>query len=325
VTVDGVERHQVDNGAGWMLSLRRYPRTSGTKGRPLLIVPGYGMNSFIFGFHPQGLSLAAYLASRGIEVWTVDLRGQGDSTKTHDAQAAEVYGLGDLAVTDLSAAIGRVLEVSGQRELNLLGASLGASLVFAHLACVAGAPVHTVVCFGGLVTWVEVPTVLKTIFASPRIAGALRLKGTRKLAALALPTLARWAPGFLSIYIHAQSTDISHTETMVRTVEDPNPHINREIAEWISRRELVVRGVNVSRALAQMFNPMICVVANQDGIVPKETARAPYDAIGSEHKELLAVGDAKKPIAHADLFLSTGAQDRIFAKVADFILRHEEH
>ena len=49
---------------------------------PVVILPGYGMNSFIFGFHPRGLSLEAYLASRGIEVWSVDLRGQGRARST---------------------------------------------------------------------------------------------------------------------------------------------------------------------------------------------------------------------------------------------------
>jgi esterase/lipase len=107
---------------------------------------------------------------------------------------------------------------------------------------------------------------------------------------------------------------------MIQTVEDPNPRVNREIAEWIGRRELIVRGVNVSRALARMRYPFLCVVARNDGVVPPETSRAIYEAIGSEDKVLFEVGDAKQPIAHADLFCSTGAQDKIFAPIAEFLL-----
>jgi pimeloyl-ACP methyl ester carboxylesterase len=322
------ETHFVENGAGWELALRRVApwgdaHARGARRRPVLIVPGYGMNSFIFGFHPHGLSLEAYLASEGLEVWSVDLRAQGKARKTPGiARDHDRYGLAELAIDDVGAAIDHVLArtATGAAELDLIGCSLGASLAFAHLACVPDARVHTVVSMGGLVTWTDVPPLVRALFYSRRVAGSLRLKGTRTLAGFALPALGRWAPGLLSMYLHTQSTDITFASTMIQTVEDPNPHVNREIADWIARRDLVVRDVNVSRALAGMRYPFLCVVANQDGIVPPRTAGAPYDEIGSTDKVLLKVGDASHPIAHADLFVSTGAQEQIFAKIAAFLL-----
>jgi pimeloyl-ACP methyl ester carboxylesterase len=319
--------HFIDNGQGHRLALRRVAPHSGApigahaRARPLLIVPGYGMNSFIFSFHPHGLSLEAYLASRGIEVFSVDLRIQGASERTAAAGLADRYGLSDLADTDVGVAIDAVRELLGGDGLvDVLGASLGASLVLGHLAMHPDAPVGSVVSLGGLVTWVRVPWVVRALFGSPGVIGRVPFRGTRKLAGFALPALARVAPGLLSIYLHTQSTDIADAKKMVETVEDPNRHVNREIAEWVRRRELVLGGVNVSQALPSIRNPLLCVVAMQDGIVPPETGRAIYDAIGSARKELLCVGTASSPIAHADLFLSTGAQDAIFAKIADFLL-----
>jgi pimeloyl-ACP methyl ester carboxylesterase len=275
------------------------------------------MNSFIFSFHPRGLSLEAYLASRGIDVFAVDLRGQGASVHVTGARR---YGLRDLADADIGAALAYVRDTTGSDRVDVVGASLGASLVFGHLALHPEAQVASVVSLGGLVTWVKVPWIVRTIFASPAIIGRVPFKGTRRLAGLALPALARVAPGLLSVYLHTASTDIEQAETMIRTVEDPNPDINREIAEWVRSKELVLAGVNVSRALPSITNPFLCVVAMQDGIVPAETGRAIYDAIGSTRKELLEVGTPDAPIAHADLFLSTGAQERIFARIADFLL-----
>ena len=322
------DRSHANNGAGWKLAFRRIApaATVSTARRPVLIVPGYGMNSFIFGFHPRGLSLEAYLASRGLEVWSVDLRAQGLSEKEPgDPRGDAPFGLAELAIDDVGTALIHVLRETHDREkrIDLIGCSLGTSLVFAHLACVRDAPVASVVSMGGLVTWTKVPPLVRALFYSPRLAGSVRLTGTRKLAGFALPTLARFAPGFLSMYLHTRSTDIGDAATMIQTVEDPNPTINREIAEWIARRDLVIRNVNVSRALGGMRYPFLCVVANQDGIVPPETARAPFDEIGSEDKELLEVGDQDLPIAHADLFLSTGAQERIFAKIADFLIARD--
>src|SRR5262249_2742551 len=92
--------HTIPNGDGWHLSLfqtwddRRFVPGR----RPVLIVPGYGMNSFIFSFHPRGLSLEGYLAHAGFEVWRVDMRGQG---RSRSVGGGDEYGLEDLALTDL--------------------------------------------------------------------------------------------------------------------------------------------------------------------------------------------------------------------------------
>src|ERR1051326_6861472 len=72
----------VSNKCGHDLAVRRVAAAPSGKGaRPVVIVPGYGMNSFIFGFHPQERSLEATLAHRGLVVYAADLRGQGRSRR----------------------------------------------------------------------------------------------------------------------------------------------------------------------------------------------------------------------------------------------------
>jgi len=316
-----IDKFYVDNRAGWRLSMARY-RLEGKepKGRPILIVPGYGMNSFIFSFHPNGPSMVEVLAARGLEVWTVDLRGQG---RTIRAKGTNRYSMGDLAVEDLGAAIAHVLaktEVAHATKVDLVGCSLGTALIFAHCAIVATAPVHAIVSMAGLVTWRETHPLVRFAFGSPRMAGFMRLKNTRRLARLALPVVARVAPSLMSVYLNERSTDLSQAAKLVQAVEDPHPVVNREIAEWIARGDLVIRGVNVSERLPSMTYPFLCVVANADGIVMPATSRHTFDVIGSTKKTLLTVGDADLPIAHADLFLCKGAQLRVFAPIGDFLL-----
>src|SRR5688572_25539339 len=76
--------HRVPNGDGWDLSLfQTWDAATLVPGRnPVVIVPGYGMNSFIFSYHPRGLSLEAWLVREGFEVWRADLRAQGGSVST---------------------------------------------------------------------------------------------------------------------------------------------------------------------------------------------------------------------------------------------------
>lgn len=316
-----MERFLVDNRAGWRLAMSRTLPTGDAKhaARPVLIVPGYGMNSYIFGFHPSGPSMVECFAARGLEVWTVDLRGQGKSIQ---ARGNNRYGMADLAIEDLGAAIAYVLAntKTGATTLDVIGCSLGTALAFAHVACVPNAPVHALVSMAGLVTWKGAHPIVRFAFGSPRLVGLMRMRNTRQLARFALPVIARVAPSLLSVYLNEQSTDLTQAAKMVQTVEDPHPVINREIAQWIKRGDLVVRGVNVSEKVPAMKNPFFCVVANDDGIVLPVTSRHTYDMIGSETKRLLLVGDPEQPIAHADLFLCNGAQKRIFAPVADFLL-----
>ena len=50
-----IDHQEIHNGDGWWLSLRRtfHSEKLDPDKDPLLIIPGYGMNSFIFGFPPQ--------------------------------------------------------------------------------------------------------------------------------------------------------------------------------------------------------------------------------------------------------------------------------
>jgi hypothetical protein len=170
----------------------------------------------------------------------------------------------------------------------------------------------SMVAMGSPVRWVRIHPILRAAFSWPMLVGAIPVKGTRRFAELALPHLVRRLPWLLSIYLNPSITDTDAAREMVKTVEDPNRHINREIARWIRDRDLVLRGINVSEALPQMKNPLLCVVANGDGIVPRATAEFPYARIGATSKRLLEVGSEAVSMAHADMFVSNEAHARVF-------------
>ena len=308
----------VDDHAGHDLAVRVTPAERARKARPAIIVPGYGMNSFIFSFHPVERSLAATLAHAGIKVYSADLRGQG---KSRSRDRDDSYGMAELAVDDVGAVVDAVCERERCDQVDLIGCSLGTALAFGYLAHRGSTRVRSFVSMGGLVRWVEIAPLLRVIFSSPELAGKLKLKNTRTLARFAFPIVTRAFPGVLSLYVNASSSDLARASEIVETVEDPHAGINREIAEWIARRDLILRGVNVSVAIESMHHPLLCVIAKEDGIVPLATARDVFDRMGSKDKELLEIGgDRDKPIAHADLFLSTGAETRVFDPIARFLL-----
>ena len=227
----------VSNQCGHDLAVRRVAAAPSVKGtRPVIIVPGYGMNSFIFGFHPAERSLEATLAHHGLVVYAADLRGQGRSRR--EEGTSDEYGMAELAIDDIGAVIDHVRAREGADKVDLIGVSLGTSLALGHLAHRGSAKVGSFVSLGGLVRWVEIPPVLKVAFAWPALVGMVKMQNTRKFARHALPLVTRTFPRLLSLYVNASSSDLARAAEMVQTVEDPHAGINREIAEWIGRRDL---------------------------------------------------------------------------------------
>lgn len=312
--------HFIPNDDGWHLSLfQTWDESKRVAGRnPVLIVPGYGMNSYIFSYHPRGVSLEGYLAQAGFEVWRVDLRAQGRSVSVG---GGEDYGLVDLAMTDLGAAIRGALERSrtGASRADVIGASLGGTIMFIHAALDPKHAIGSMVAMGSPVRWVEIHPALKLAFSSPKLVGLVRFKGTRKIAKIALPHLVRRTPWLLSIYMNASTLDVSAADEMVKTVEDPNRHINREIAEWIRDRDLVLRDTNISEGIRKVRCPLLCVLARGDGIVPRKTAEFPFLTAGSPVKQLLEVGTEELSMAHADMFVSSEAHVRVFEPIARWL------
>lgn len=310
----------VDNQDGWGLALRRYVRASGADPTrpPLLFVPGYAMNSFILAYHPRGRSLVEYLADQGFEVWTVNLRAQGDSRRTGPHQR---FGMGELALVDLPAALDAVQARTRSRhpQVDVAGCSLGASLVYGYLAHHRqDHPIRRLVSMGGPLRWDEVHPLLRLAFRSATVAGLVPIRSTRRMARNLLPVLKRF-PALLSPYMNARRVDLTQADQLVNTVEDPVRYINRQVARWVQGRDLQLRGVNTSEALAGLPLDVLVVLANRDGIVPPAAACSVQQILGTGRVDVLRAGDDVHWYAHADLFIGDEAEQAVFEPMAAWL------
>ncbi len=315
--------HQVDNGEGWILSLRQVvdPEQLRRDLHPVLIVPGYGMNSSIFTYHGNGLSMEGVLAHAGFEVWAADLRNQGGSFATHGTRN---YGMAHLAIADLGAIwrFAREHTFTGKSEFHGIGCSLGATLLYLGVAA-GSAPLASLTSIAGPLRWVRVHPLIRILFSSPRLVGKIPIRGSRQFARLALPLLFRF-PRLLSPYLNPELVDKSDVRAFVRTVEDPSRRINQEIAEWFCRRELLYGGRPLSEHLKGFCRPFFCIAANGDGIVPPESVFSAYHTVGSAIRKRLEVGTPQQRFAHADLFISRAAPVVVFQPLARWLSEIEE-
>jgi polyhydroxyalkanoate synthase len=314
------ERFWVQTEDGWRLELLRFADKSNPSYKPVLFVPGYGMNSFILAYHPNGHSMVSYLVERGFEVWTANLRGQGESKGPRPTSRR--IGFRDLSLVDVPAVLNAVLKhtEADAQGVNAIGCSLGASLLYAYLAHFPQEnSLNSLIAIGGPLRWVKVHPLLQVAFRSPELAGIIPFAGTRALARAALP-IVKNAPSLLSLYMNARRIDLSRSSELVKTVEDPIPHLNKQIALWIRERDLIVDRLNVTRSMSAVTDlPLLCVLANQDGVVPPEVALSILDHIGSRDTEVLVAGDHRDWYAHADLFIARDAQQQVFEPMADWL------
>ena len=313
------DRHFAPNNDGWELALRRCvaPDSLDVGRRPLLIIPGYGMNSYIFDYHPNGPSMMESLATQGFEVWTVDLRNQG---RARNVGGHDEYQLGDIGCTDVPAALDYILDhtaTNGDR-VDGLGCSLGGSYLFIYASCVPGHRLGALVAMGAPLRWLDVHPAIRFAFGSPWLAGQLRMKYTRELAGFLFP-LALRVPQLLRMYMYTDHVDTSRPDLLVETVDDPNRHLNRELALWMKRGDLVIRGLNVTEAFGKVDLPLLAVVADADGIVPEATAMSAYEHSGARRKDVLRIGGPGRHYAHANLFIGNHAQDDVFRPVGSWL------
>ena len=318
-----IARHQVPNGAGWRLGLKQTVAPAlRREWRPVVIVPGYGMNAFIFGYHPRGRSMEVALAEAGFEVWSLDVRNQGESICDGGSRR---YGLKDLGLGDLGAAIDYILghTHTTATAVDTLGCSLGATLCFMQAALAERPRIGALVAMGGALRVEEVHPLLRLALKSPRLAGWIPIRGTRRLAEVVLPRL-RHVPWLLSTYLHPGIVDLSKASVLARTVEDPNRHLSRELGEWLRTKDLIIDGRNLTEEFAARVRcPLLCVVANGDGIVSPGSALSAREYGRMAVKDVLEVGTDEVRIAHADLFISDYAEEWLFKPMAAWLVRQQ--
>lgn len=107
--------------AGVTLFLQRLSVAGAKPQRQLLFAHGLTYSSHEFDVNVADYSLARYLARNGYAVWSVDIAGYGRSAAVMDGFMPD----SSYAADDLAAAAAKILEISGQKKLDVLGWSWG--------------------------------------------------------------------------------------------------------------------------------------------------------------------------------------------------------
>lgn len=300
---------------GWTLLMRRGTlggRASG--GTPVLLVPGFGMNSSIFTWHPGGPSLMEFLLRAGFDPWTVDLRGTRSS---RPPRAGARVRLADQAFLDLPAAAAHVLRHTGHARLHALGCSLGGALLYAW-AGRSSAPIERWVTMGSPLEWQDQSALLRLFAAAGPLARWVPVRGSAAAARVALPFARALVPELLSMYLNPRLTDTRDHGPLIATVEDPHADVTASLARWMRHGRLVLGGHDVSAGLRAAAHPLLLVYATGDGVCPPAAARAARHRTGGPVSELAVSHDIER-VSHVDLFLGGHVHTQVYAPIANFL------
>jgi pimeloyl-ACP methyl ester carboxylesterase len=317
------EVHFADTSDDWRVAVYRYrPRAPLAGAPPVLLVPGIGMNALVFDL-ADDLSLARYLAAAGHDVWALDLRGRGWSTRPRMfSQYRYDWSFDEYVERDMPAAIDAVRRATGAPRVVLVGYSLGGVVTYGYLGGAGRerADVAAAVAIAAPVTFTFQQRYLR--FWPLR---KLRWLRHRQLMRLLAPLAGYWQPTTVQLVHNAANLS---GEVLRRVMANVAVSFARnellQLSDWIDGD--VLRSIDHRRDyrkdLAGVQVPMLFIAGNRDLLAPPKAMKAAHDAIGSPDKTFAIASRGKGLEAnygHLDLMVGERAADDIYPVIRKFL------
>jgi pimeloyl-ACP methyl ester carboxylesterase len=322
------ERHVAHTRDGWDLSLLRYTPAHPLPGRrPVLFVHGIVTNQRNLDYDEQR-SIVRSFAKDGLDTWSVNLRGHGDSTK------ASVFGGGkkydwdfdSYCLEDLPAAIAEVKARTGAARIDLVGHSMGGMLVYCLLARGgdAAASIGAAVTMGSPLGFRWGPRF--TLLASAGAAALSKLPALKldTPTLLALPLMSWFPEAPALIFFNPANIDPDVWSGFLAIgVEDESPRLAAQFGAWLEHDEFTSRdgALDYEAALGAVKTPVLVVAGKVDQLGFTPLVRRGYDALGGPKRWLLVAEEngATADYGHMDLLLGERAAQDVWAPMKEWL------
>jgi poly[(R)-3-hydroxyalkanoate] polymerase subunit PhaC len=331
---DAQPRHyQVRTRDGWRLALYRYRPGRGGHRTPVLLCHGMSSNRWDMD-GPGRISLARYLRRQGYDVWVVELRGAGRSTRpTWWNRKQYTWSFEDYVQHDAPAALRVVLRETGAAQVHWVGHSMGGMIAYALLmgpvapkiasAVTLGSPTMSDVGHPALDFGLPYRSLLR--YVPHRVPIGL----LARLGAPLAPLVARLLePSVAELGFHPGNADLALLRTLMLTAVDDLPaSLLREFARWYDTRHMSDRYemFDFTDHLERITTPICIIAGNRDGLTPVRDLQHVYKRVGSRDKVFRVVGrghgDARD-YSHADLILGLHAPDDVYPIIAGWLDAH---
>lgn len=327
--------HWAETRDGVRLALYNYrPERPDPRRAPAFLCHGLGSNRCDLDY-PGRQSLAKYLWRAGYDVWLVELRGAGQSSKPSFLFGKLRYDwvFDDYIVHDIPASVARVRELTGQPSIHWIGHSMGGMLAYPFLTTCDADLVRSCVTVGA-------PSV--AVVRSPEhdaIRGAIRLvkhlpfvpwrHGGRALAPL-VPLLRPIVESVLGDFLYnPENLDDGTVRCLLENaVENLPPSLIEQAAEYYDTRHYrsYYKTFSFRDNLHRIEVPLLIIAGSIDRLTPPEDLRYVFDRVSSPVREFVVIGreqGASAEYGHVDLILGKNAPEDVFPTILAWLERHD--
>ncbi|WIA11187.1 hypothetical protein OEZ85_011317 [Tetradesmus obliquus] len=328
--------YMVPTSDGWKLHLIRtqVQNTQPSHHHPVILCPGLGSSgAYSFDLSPN-VSLADYLAGKGWDVWTCELRGNGMSDKPSlFGGRSRWWAIDDHVEKDVPAILRFVLKETHTRQAHFLGHSMGGMILCGVMARVdtTTAKIRSCIAVGsGLFleeSWWRLferfKPLSRTLWTVP--------SGTM-LRAYSRLMFGPWRIPYIdALYFWPSNVDPHVGRAMMRrNFSNISVGVIEQMVTAFGPQGLLSADKRVVYAdpgrLAKVTAPALFLVGDRDRMCPAEGCRKTWQMFGSPDKRFVCLGPAagfSDHYGHFDILMGKRVEKEVFPLIHGFLLQHD--
>ncbi len=338
---DAPKQYFIKTADGWTLSLYRYMPNRIKKREPIILCHGFNYNNYFWDLDEKH-SLAKFLKKRGYDVWVINLRGSGDSSKPALSDLRSItklqlekipqilfrapmnidkfdWTIDDHIHKDLPAIIDFVKSETGKPQVTWIGHSMGGMVMYAYLETEEPKNIKKFVAVGPLINVKQPPDqTLAAIAAQKPITDASLLINTTVAYQLRNLTLGTIKLPWEELFYNKENMDDITAINMFRiAIDDTAPGVIAQFSDIIKNGDFKSfdKKFNYTQNLNRIRVPILFVAGSKDKLGTVETMQYAYEHISSTDKELHIFSKANGYSAdygHCDLILGKKSEKEIY-------------
>lgn len=303
----------------WEIAVSKYRAdpTATRQKHPVLLCHGLGCNRLAFDMR-KDFSLPSWLAARGYDVYSVDLRGHGLSEKPGQNGKQWGWGFNDYCNKDLPAAIDHVLSDSGAGALNYIGHSMGGLLLYA-LAAQKNKHIKSGITLGSSLDYSGTATIFNAIAPLAKLTKPLPFVPLNKFIALS-GKLSSISTSFIDTsLVNPDNTQLKDFQRLTTNAFHPvSSQVLRDLSNAITGAGIKDKdGISYDLQIKKNGYPFPILAISGEG----DTQCSPEIAkrFGTEHKVFGASHGQQHNYGHHDLIMGKHAELEVWPELEKWL------
>jgi poly(3-hydroxyalkanoate) synthetase len=323
-----VERHWATTSDGWKIELIRFRPKGAVNGRPVILCHGVASQGMSFDLDDTH-SMAHWMAAQGRDTWAMSVRGMGASDRANESVGrSNVITVDDFALKDLPAVIKQIQSVTGEKQIDYVGHSMGGIMLYMALA--SGVE--------GISAGVSMGSPIRVDYGSTLI--DFVRDAAPKLLSPSSNLPAQWGSQFIApfpnlieqglmqqIFYNPKTTA---TPTWQSLLQNGTGDVPGGVALQLvrlaehGRFESFDGGVNYKEKMRDIKVPVMVLAARGDQMVVTSGTKDAFRALGpnAEWKLISRANGAATEYGHLDLLMGDKANVEVWPFVLAFLNRH---